>query len=85
MISMLCPMERAHNWVIEIVYPGSRKMDYYKKLFQYRTAGVREYWVVDSARQIITVYSFEQDNMEEYPFGTEVPVGIYEGFRIKIV
>lgn len=74
----------APDWIIEIVSPSSRQMDYYKKLFKYRTAGVREYWVVDPDRNIITVYNFEEDTMAEYPFGEEVPAGIYEGFSIKV-
>lgn len=74
----------APDWIIEIVSPGSRQMDYYKKLFKYRTAGVREYWVADPDRKVVTVYSFEQDNMEEYAFGVDVPVGIYEDFAINI-
>ena len=74
----------APDWIIEIVSPSSKQMDYYKKLFKYRTAGVREYWVVDPDRNIVTVYNFEVDTMIEYPFGEEVPVGIYEGFSIKI-
>lgn len=74
----------APDWIIEIVSPSSRKMDYYKKLVQYRTAGVREYWVVDQERNQVTVYNFEQDNMEEYSLEEKIPVGIYEGFFIKI-
>ncbi|MDE5824585.1 MAG: Uma2 family endonuclease, partial [Lachnospiraceae bacterium] len=31
----------APDWVIEIVSPGSRPMDYYTKLSLYRSAGVR--------------------------------------------
>lgn len=74
----------APDWILEIVSPGSKQMDYYKKLFKYRTAGVREYWVVDPDRKLVTVYNFERDTMEEYPFGEEVPAGIYEGFSIKV-
>ena len=37
----------APDWVIEIVSPGSRARDHMTKLFKYRTAGVREYWIVD--------------------------------------
>ena len=37
----------APDWIIEIVSPGSRRMDYGIKLFKYRSAGVREYWIVD--------------------------------------
>ena len=74
----------APDWIIEIVSPGSKQMDYYKKLFKYRSSGVREYWVVDPDKNIVIVYNFEADTMIEYPFGEEVLVGIYEGFSIKI-
>lgn len=76
--------EGAPDWIIEIVSPGSRQMDYYRKLFKYRTAGVREYWVADPDKCIVTVYDFEHDTMEEYTFGIEIPVGIYGGFFIKV-
>ena len=74
----------APDWIIEIVSPSSRQMDYYKKLFKYRTAGVREYWVVDPDRQIVTVYNFEKETMDQYSFGDDVPAGIYEDFSIKV-
>ena len=91
-ISVICDKNKitdkgcngAPDWIIEIVSPSSRKMDYYKKLFKYRTAGVREYWVVDQDKKIVTVYNFEQDNMEEYSLEEEIPVGIYKGFFIRI-
>ena len=57
---------------------------YYKKLFKYRTAGVREYWVVDPEKELVTIYDFEKDSMEEYSFDKDIPVGIYEGFSIKV-
>lgn len=74
----------APDWIIEVVSPSSKQIDYYKKLFKYRTAEVREYWVVDPDRKVVTVYVFEQDSMEEYSFGTDIPVSIYEGFTIKV-
>lgn len=91
-ISVICDGEKltdrgcqgAPDWIVEVVSPGSRQMDYYKKLIKYRTAGVREYWVVDPDRRTVTVYNFERDTMEEYPFGGEVPAGIYEGFSITV-
>lgn len=91
-ISVICDAKKlndkgcvgAPDWIIEIVSPGSRQMDYFKKLFKYRTAGVREYWVVDPDRNMITVYNFEHDTMKEYSFGEEVPAGIYKDFTIKI-
>lgn len=59
-------------------------MDYFTKLFKYRTAGVREYWIVDPAKEMITVYRFEKETMEQYFFGGDVPAGIYEDFSIKM-
>lgn len=91
-ISVICDKNKitekgcngAPDWIIEIVSPSSRQMDYYKKLFQYRTAGVREYWVVDSERELVTIYNFEKDSMEELSFDKNIPVGIYQGFSLKI-
>ena len=37
----------APDWIIEVVSPGNRRMDYYTKLFKYRTASVKEYWIVE--------------------------------------
>ena len=48
-------------------------------------AGVREYWIVDSEKQMITVYAFEKDTVEQYDFGEDVPVGIYDGFAMKVL
>lgn len=74
----------APDWVIEIVSPGSRSRDYMTKLFTYRTAGVRDYWIVDPEREMITVYAFEMGAVEHYRFGEAVPVRIYEGFSITV-
>ena len=91
-ISVICNKDKitdkgcngAPDWIIEIVSPGNKPMDYFTKLFKYRTAGVREYWIVDPTKEIVTVYRFEKETMEEYSFGEDVPVGIYEGFSIKV-
>lgn len=90
-ISVICDKNKitekgcdgAPDWVIEIVSPGSKQMDYFTKLFKYRTAGVREYWIVDPAKDVVMVYRFEREVMEQYSFGEDVPVGIYEDFSIK--
>lgn len=91
-ISVICDLSKlddkgchgAPDWILEIVSPGSRPRDYMTKLFKYRTAGVREYWIVDPLKERITVYNFEQEMTEEYAFREDVPVGIYEGFSINI-
>ena len=59
-------------------------MDYFTRLFKYRAAEIREYWIVDPMKQRVIVYFFEKELVEKYPFGTDIPVGIYEGFNIKV-
>lgn len=89
-ISVICSHEKltdkgctgAPDWIIEIVSPGSRRMDYYTKLFKYRTAGVREYWIVDPDKNRVMVYTFESDDTEEYTFSDSVKAGIFDDLVI---
>lgn len=89
-ISVICDKDKlddkgckgAPDWIIEIVSHGSRQMDYYTKLFKYRTAHVREYWIVDPSKNFITVYDFENNNLEQYTFSDSVKAGIYEDLSI---
>lgn len=67
----------APDWVIEIVSPSSRRMDYSTKVFKYRSAGVQEYWIVDPDKKRITIWDFENDNTEEFSFSDSVKAGIY--------
>ena len=92
-ISVICSPEKltdkgcngAPDWIIEIVSPGSRRTDYFTKLFKYRTAGVREYWIVDPDKDRITVYTFELEDTAEYTFADSVKAGIYEDLEIDFV
>ncbi len=91
-ISVICDLSKldekgchgSPDWVIEIVSPSSKFMDHFIKPTKYRDNGTKEYWIVDSAKSLVTVYNFDKETMEEYPFGEEVPVGIYEGFSIVL-
>ena len=90
-ISVICDTSKlnekgchgAPDWIIEIVSPGSKQMDYFTKLFKYQSTGVREYWIVDPAKKAVLAYRFEKETMEEYSFSEDVPAGIYEGFSIN--
>lgn len=89
-ISIICDKSKLTNegckgapdWIIEIASPSSRSMDYNKKLFKYRNAGVREYWIVDYERNLITVYHFEHDEMADYSFSDKVKARIFEDLEI---
>ncbi len=73
----------APDWIIEIVSPGSRRMDYSTKLFKYRSARVREYWIVDPEKNRITVYNFDSDDIGEHTFSDTIKCGIYEDFSVN--
>ena len=89
-ISVICDPDKlddkgcngAPDWIIEIVSPASKRMDYYTKLFKYRTAGVREYWIIDAAKNQIFVYNFEKGDAEQYTLQDSVKAGIYENLVI---
>ena len=89
-ISVICDRNKlndkgcvgAPDWIIEIVSPGSSKMDYFTKLFKYRTADVREYWLVDPDKNRILVYNFESEDIGDYSFTDTVPSGIYPDLMI---
>ena len=74
----------APDWIIEIVSLGSATMDRYIKLLKYSDAGVKEYWIVDSVKEEVTVYKTEKKEMENYTFDDNIPVGIYNNFSLKI-
>ena len=75
----------APDLIFEIVSPSSRRMDYNRKNTLYSDAGVREYWIVDPAKERVTVYHYEDDAAPViYSFAQDIPVGIYPGLTIKI-
>lgn len=77
--------EGAPDWIIEIVSPSTQPNDYGIKLFRYRTAGVREYWIVNPMTQIVNVYDLENETATaQYSFDEDIPVCIYTDFSIKI-
>ena len=75
----------APDWIIEIVSPGTERIDYGIKLFKYRSAGVREYWIVNPRTRTVNVFDFEYDQEStQYSFDDEIPVCIYEDLSIHI-
>lgn len=65
------------DWIIEIVSLGSRRMDYYTKLFEYHTAGI-----VAPGKNRITVYNLEHGDIDEYSFSDTVKAVIYQDLFI---
>lgn len=92
-ISVICDKNKisrrgcigAPDWIIEIVSPSTQHVDYGIKLFKYRTAGVREYWIVNPTTHIVNVYDLEQEKQtSQYMFQEDIPVCIFKDLYIHI-
>lgn len=92
-ISVICDKNKltdrgcngAPDMIIEIVSPSSRRMDYTTKNALYSDAGVREYWIVDPAKNRTTVYRYEEDAAPVIiPFDQSITVGIYGDLMVTI-
>lgn len=74
----------APDFIIEIISPDNQSDDYIRKLYYYKNAGVREYWIVDPYRKTVTVNYFEGDLLTiQYPFDSVIKVNIYDDLEIN--
>lgn len=92
-ISVICDKSKlddkgchgAPDWIVEVVSPSTQRMDYSVKLFKYRTAGVREYWIVNPVTKTVQTYSFDgEEDSSQLSFIDEIPVHIFNGLTIRI-
>lgn len=90
-ISVICDPDKiddkgcqgAPDWIIEIVSPGSKRLDYYTKLALYRANGVREYWIVDPLKKTIVIYDMEHDDGPVlHALSDTIKVNIYDDLEI---
>ena len=92
-ISVICDKDKlneqgcngAPDWVLEITSPSDPQRDYGIKLFKYRTAGVREYWIVNPQKKTVMVFDFESETKSnQYSFDDDIPVCIYDDLIINV-
>lgn len=92
-ISVICDPKKvddkgchgAPDWIIEIVSPSSRQMDYSRKQLLYLDAGVREYWDVDPARETILIYRQSDDWVPTFAkFDEKIKPEIYNDLEIIV-
>ena len=92
-ISVICDKDKlndkgcngAPDWIIEIISPSTKRIDYGIKLLKYRTAGVREYWIVNPLTNTVNVYNFEKEEQsDQYSFEDDIEVCIYDDLIINI-
>ena len=73
----------APDFIVEIVSPGNPADDYIRKLYYYKNAGVREYWIADPRRKTVTVNYFERNMLNiQYSFDSTIKVNIFEDLLI---
>ena len=92
-ISVICDKDKlsdhgcegAPDWIIEVLSSSSTRTDCAIKLFKYRTAGVREYWIVNPMKKAVQTYVFEdEEDSNLFSFDDKIPVYIFDGLTIKI-
>lgn len=92
-ISIICDKDKlndkgcsgAPDWIIEIVSPSTKRIDYSIKLFKYRTAGVREYWIINPLTNTVNVYDLEKEEQsDQYSFDDDIKACVYDDLTINI-
>lgn len=92
-ISIICDKSKldergcngAPDWIIEIASPSTSALDYGVKLFKYRTAGVREYWIINPMKKSVMVYDLEHNaQTNQYNFDDLISVSIYKDLNTRI-
>ena len=79
----------APDWIVEVVSPSSKSNDYGKKLFKYREAGVKLYWIIDPMREMTLIYDFSGteavgETTGLYPFDEELSCALCPDLKIRI-
>ena len=97
-ISVICDLSKldrrgclgAPDWVIEILSPYTSARDLNEKFDIYEHAGVKEYWVVYPADQMVVPYvlddkgKFQLVRNRSFWRGEQVPVATFPGFSIPL-
>jgi Uma2 family endonuclease len=76
----------APDIVIEILSPSTARHDMLVKFKLYQNAGVREYWIVDQDRKIVSVHLLNNDKYITHAYGDTdtIPVTVLDGLLITL-
>lgn len=76
----------APDLVIEVTSPSTVRSDKLLKFDLYRRAGVKEYWIVDPADQVVSVYTLESGHYlaATYGAGDSVRVSVLDGLTVDL-
>jgi len=73
--------------VVEVLSPSSKKHDMLRKLDLYMKTGISEFWLVDTQKKAIYVYSFEDKTILDYTTflnDDSVKSSVFEGLEISL-
>ena len=77
----------APDIVIEILSQSTMKNDKYRKFNLYEKAGVKEYWIVDGANEVIEIFVLENEKFaRKAVLQSEdvITTSVLEGLEIKV-
>lgn len=92
-ITIICDPAKIHHkgcvgvpdMVLEVLSPSTAYKDKTAKLRIYKTAGVREYWIVDPANQFVEVYQLQENGSPTvYNKNDIVTIGVFEQCDIHL-
>jgi len=92
-VIVVCDKEKLHedgcygapDLMIEVSSKSTRRRDYGIKMLKYRTAGVKEYWIVDPDRRTVTVSWFEDESQNcLYSFDDEISFHLFPGLSVRV-
>jgi len=93
-ITVICDKEKrgpegcrgAPDFAAEILSPSNTAIEMQRKFDLYRTAGVREYWVLDDDLKTLTVHLFVGEKTISRTYGEKdtVPVSVLNGLSIEL-
>jgi len=76
----------APDFIVEILSPSNTAVEMQRKLYLYRDAGVREYWVVDGENKTVIVHLFEGETIisRVYRQKDTAEVSVLKGLSIEL-
>ena len=91
-ISIICGLEntniqrykKAPEIVVEILSPSSRYTDTFTKLIKYELLSVKEYWIINPEKEVVTIYNFENKTNNEYSKPNKLLSSVFNELEIDL-
>jgi len=92
-VFVICDKKKIHedacygapDLVIEVASKSTKKRDYGIKMMKYRSAGVKEYWIVDPDRKTVFTCWFEDESINcLYSFEDEISFRLFPEVTVRI-